>query len=125
MTDKNLTDFGKQLSESVQKAVNSEDFAKIKETVSATMKEVVGQTVSFGRQVSEQVQQTVEHNRKTSHRRHTRQYAPPVYSNPVYCQPIVPVQTTQYMVKPNSTIVSGRLGPFYSQRTNCRTGYDA
>lgn len=63
MNDKNLSDLGRELGETVQNAVMTGDYSQIKNTVSQTMETVVNQTISFGKQIGNDVTHAVNDSR--------------------------------------------------------------
>lgn len=76
MNDNNLSDFGKELSDMVQRAIQSGDYSHLKETVNKTVKTAVDQTVTMGKQVSETVKRNVYNSQAVYRKQHseTKQY---------------------------------------------------
>lgn len=97
MNDNNLSDLGRELSDTVQRAIQSGDYSQIKNTVNKTMKTVVDQTVSVGKQASETVKRTVYDSRSVYQQQHaqrqryTYQTPPKVSQN--YHQPVQQYRT--------------------------------
>ena len=70
MNDNNLSDLGRELSDTVQRAIQSGDYSQIKNTVDKTMKTVVNQTVSVSKQASETVKRVVYDSRSVYQQHH-------------------------------------------------------
>ena len=108
MNDNNLSDLGRELSDTVQRAIQSGDYSQIKNTVNKTMKTVVDQTVSVGKQASETVKRTVYDSRSVYQQQHaqrqryTYQIPPKVSQN--YHQPVQQYRTV-YAPPPMNMLV--------------------
>ena len=95
MNDNNLSDLGRELSDTVQHAIQSGDYSQLKDTVNKTVKTAVEQTVSVGKQASETVKQNVYNSWAVYQKQHPKrqQYT---YQTPPQRQYTVQQPVQQY-----------------------------